>query len=234
MKRSYEAFVSGLVCFALVLQFQLLVTKAVADGLSLWIGVARYFGYFTILTNILVAIVLAVPLLLPNRRFSQFLSQPSVRTATAAYIFVVGIVYSLVLRNLWAPAGLQLVADRLLHDFSPIAYGISWLLFVPKTSLRVRDLPLWLIYPSIYTGVALVRGAVSSWYPYPFLDVGSLGYPQVLVNIALLFASFLLLGLLLLNLCRIPSISNKVFRGHDASAQARKFDDRFKIGRRRH
>ncbi|WP_088888754.1 Pr6Pr family membrane protein [Leptolyngbya ohadii] len=200
MKRGYEAIVGGLIWAALVLQFWLLIDKAIANGLTVWIGVARYFGYFTILTNILVALVLTVPLLIPDHGLGRFLSQPSVRTATAGYIIVVGVIYSLVLRDLWNPEGLQLIADRMLHDFSPIAYVFDWLLFVPKSFLRVEDLPSWLIYPGTYAIAALVRGAIFGWYPYPFLNAGELGYPQVLLNVALLLVGFLVLGLMLIKL----------------------------------
>lgn len=200
MKKSYEAIVGSLVWAALVLQFWLLIDRSIANGLTGWVGVARYFGYFTILTNILVALVLTIPLLMPGSGLGRFLAHPGVKTAAAGYIIVVGVVYSLILRQLWNPAGLQLIVDRTLHDFSPIAYTTDWLLFVPKASLRVEDLPLWLVYPGIYAAVALVRGAIFGWHPYPFLNASNLGYVQVLLNVGLLLAGFLVLGLILIKL----------------------------------
>jgi hypothetical protein len=41
--------------------------------------------------------------------------------------------------------------------------------------------------------VTLLRGSVSDFYPYPFIDVGELGYPHVLANATLLVLAFLTL-----------------------------------------
>jgi hypothetical protein len=41
---------------------------------------------------------------------------------------------------------------------------------------------IWLIFPILYFLYILLRGAISNAYPYPFLDVGKLGYDQAIVN----------------------------------------------------
>jgi hypothetical protein len=41
---------------------------------------------------------------------------------------------------------------------------------------------LALIWPSLYIAYTLAHGAVSDWYPYPFIDVVELGYPTALRN----------------------------------------------------
>ncbi|NDJ18875.1 Pr6Pr family membrane protein [Myxacorys almedinensis] len=203
--RSYAAIVGTIGWLVLGLQLYLTTTLAIKNGLTLWVGIARYFGFFTVLTNILVALVLTLPLLRPRSRWAQFCVQPSVRTATAVYIVIVGAAYFLLLRQLWNPEGWQLLADRGLHYFIPIAYVGFWVAFVPKAALRSRDLLGWLIYPLVYSIVALSRGAIFNWYPYPFLDAAKLGYPQVLVNVALLFVAFCVVGLLLIAIGRLLS-----------------------------
>ncbi len=75
MMRFYGAIAGTLVWFALILQFYLTTNLSIDKGLGLWVGTARYFGYFTILTNILVAIAFTVPLILPRSRWGQFFSQ---------------------------------------------------------------------------------------------------------------------------------------------------------------
>lgn len=202
-KLIYEAIAAVLVWLTLGLQFYLTTTKAIENGLNFWIGSTRYFGYFTVLTNILVALVLTVPLLSGSSRWGRFLARSSVRTATAAYIAIVGLGYSLLLRHLWNPEGWQLVADRMLHDFTPIAYVLFWVLFVPKTKLRWRDLPFWLIYPLVYLAIALLRGAIFGWYPYPFLEANKLGYSQVFLNAGMLLIGFCLVSLLLIGIGRL-------------------------------
>lgn len=46
-------------------------------------------------------------------------------------------------------------------------------------------------------GVGAVVGAIFGFYPYPFIDVTALGYPQVLLNSFVLAIGFLVMGLLL-------------------------------------
>lgn len=201
--RVYEAIAGTLVWLALIIQVYLTINLSIDRGLGLWVGIARYFGYFTILTNILVALTFTVPLVLPRTRWGQFCSQPNVRSATAVYITVVGIAYSLLLRQIWKPQGWQLVADKMLHDVSPLLYIAFWFLFVPKAALQWRDLPAWLIYPLAYLIVALVRGAIFKWYPYPFLEVDKLGYPQVCLNVVMLFVEFCIVGAVFIGIARL-------------------------------
>jgi hypothetical protein len=46
---------------------------------------------------------------------------------------------------------------------------------------------LWLVF-------TLIRGEAVGFYPYPFVDVGDLGYPKVLVNCLLVALLFLVLA----------------------------------------
>lgn len=177
---AFAAIIALTVWYGLALQFWVLVRTT--GG---WISATRsFFSFFTILTNLIVAVVVTVPLLWPSR--VTWFQRAEVRSATAVYIALVGIVYSLILRELWNPQGQQAVADFLLHDAVPLLYVIYWLVFVPKGSLRVSRAPRWLIYPLTYCGLSLARSAMTGWYAYPFLNAAALGYPRVLVNVAVL------------------------------------------------
>lgn len=186
---------------ALVLQFVLIVLSTQASGEGGWTGAIRFFGYFTILTNILVAAIGSAPWLpeRPRRR----LSRARVQAGAATYIAMVGIVYTLILRHTWDPQGLQRLADSVLHYLQPVLYVVCWLAFAEKTTLRWRDVPVWLLFPLIYLGITLVSGALSGWYPYPFIHAGELGYGRVLVNIAALIGAFIVLGLVVLAVARL-------------------------------
>ena len=186
--RAYAAIAGTIVWLALILQFYLVTTVSINQGPGVLVSTARFFSYFTILTNTLVALAYTVPLILPRSRWGQFFSHANVRTAIAVYIALVNLIYSLALRNVWNPQGWQLVADRVLHDVNPILYIVFWFLFVPKSTVQWRNLPAWLIYPLVYIVFVLVQGAISNWYPYPFLEVGKFGYPQVLLTTAILAA----------------------------------------------
>jgi hypothetical protein len=153
----------------------------------------KFFSFFTILTNILAAAALLVPLIAPRSRLGEFLSRPSVRTVVAGYIIMVGTVYFLLLRDLSQRQGFSLALEQTLHYVTPPLFVIDWALFVPKRNVDWRVGIAALAFPLAYVAWTLVHGALTGWYPYPFLDVSELGYPVTLLNVAGLIAVFLAL-----------------------------------------
>ena len=93
------------------------------------------------------------------------------------------------LRPLLDLHGWSFITDKMLHVAVPVLAVLGWLLFGPRPRIS-RDLLLpSLAWPAAYLLVTIVSGAVTGWYPYPFLDVGTKGYPAVLaaaVAVALL------------------------------------------------
>ena len=170
---------------ALLTQYWLTTSRA-----GLLPGSITYFGFFTILGNFLVALAFTAPLL-PAPARPAFFIRPGVRTATGVYIFVIAVVYYFLLRKLYHLTGLDWFVNVQLHDINPPLYMLDWALFVPKGALRYRQIACWLIFPLAYAGYVLLHGAFSGYYPYPFLNAATLGYPRVGLNIAglaLLFA----------------------------------------------
>lgn len=153
--------------------------------------IIRFFSYFTILTNILTALCSTFLLLRPGR---GFFSGASVQAAVTVYIAVVGLVYNVILRALWAPQGLQMFVDELLHSVVPVMFIIYWLVFAPKKALAWPQLPAWLLYPFTYLLYTLAHGVLSGFYPYPFLDVNQLGFAGVARNACGMLVLFLLLS----------------------------------------
>jgi hypothetical protein len=200
--RIYATITAALAWFALALQCYLTVALSIANGKTLIAGVIVFVSYFTILTNLLVAVVLSFSLWAPGTRWGAWFSRPTVQSGTAVYIAIVGIVYSLLLRHIWDPQGWQKLADVLLHDLIPLLYVAYWVVFVPKNSLRWKDALWWLTYPAAYFAYTLRRGAASGWYPYSFLDAQALGYSRVAANAVMLLAAFLLTGLLFVAIAR--------------------------------
>ncbi len=182
---------------ALVLQFYLSLGLAVANGWGIGGGIAIYFGFFTILTNILAALALTAPLVAHDSFLGRFFLRPGIITAIAAAIAVVGVVYSLLLRAAWNPQGWQLVADRALHDIMPVLFLIYWWFAVPKKAVHWTDIPRWWLYPFGYIVYVMVRGVLTGLYPYTFIDVGALGYGKALVNAAVILLGFSLIALIL-------------------------------------
>lgn len=188
--------------FALVLQYMLLIV-AVEPELSTPEVVLRYVSYFTIQSNILVALVLTAFAIKAGR--DEWLVHPFVRSAVAVYIAAVGVVYVVLLRDLWAPQGAQLLADLLLHYVMPLGYLLFWLFLVRKAGLRWYDPLLWLIYPLFYLAFVVIRGKMSGFYPYPFIDVGALGYSRALLNAGGIMVVFVVLGALAVVIGRLSA-----------------------------
>jgi hypothetical protein len=144
----------------LVLQF-VIFAERVGLGLASW----RFVGFFTVLSNIgVAAIATAIALGRENR-----LTSARARLMGLTAIVTVGFVYSLLLRSLWNPAGLQKLADAALHDWTPILFATLWVL-MPHGDLKWSDLKWALAPPAAYLAYAMTRGAFDGWYPYYFLN----------------------------------------------------------------
>ena len=187
------AAITALVAWtALGLQLMLIVGNLTGVGHSTAFAIWRFVGYFTILTNLGMAIVASAMALRPE----SALAGPRTRLAAASAMALVGIVYSLALRHIWNPTGWQKIADHALHDATPLLFLVAWLLF-PHGNLRWRD-SLWAAAPAFaYWVYALARGAVDGWFAYYFLDPTQLPWVILLSNVGLLLTAFIAAGLLL-------------------------------------
>lgn len=186
--------------FALIAQFYLIILNRTVSVVE---TVIRYFSFFTILTNLLVALCFTFLLLNPKSKLGIFFSRITSLAAITVYILVVGMVYNLILRFLWAPKGLQLIVDELLHTVIPLLCVIFWWIYVRSKALKWKDAYPWLIYPLVYIFIILIRGAASGYYPYPFIDVNIIGYTKVFVNSGILAVCFLGISLLFIAIGRI-------------------------------
>ncbi|CAI8962964.1 Pr6Pr family membrane protein [Pseudomonas sp. IT-P253] len=169
---------------------------------SLLGGLVSFFSYFTVLTNTLVATVLTCEWTFRESSARRWFLRPSVSSGIAVSIAVVGLTYNVLLRHLWHPEGWQWIADELMHDVMPLLFLAYWWVGVPKGTLRLRHILLWVIYPLVYFAYSLLRGHLLAVYPYPFVDVEKLGYPQVFINAGGLLAGFVLLALVVIGLDR--------------------------------
>jgi hypothetical protein len=200
MARLYRAVFACVGWFAVALQYG--VTLADNPDSSAGELTLNFFSYFTILSNILVALALTGPVVAPNSRLGRWFAGEGVRAAMAMYIVVVGVVYHFLLAPTWNPQGLALLGNSLLHYVMPAAFVLDWLLFAPKGRLNWKDPARWLIFPLVYGGWTLIHGALSGWWPYPFVDVGALGLGRVLLNFVGLLIFFLIVGLAIVALDR--------------------------------
>ncbi|WP_158788018.1 Pr6Pr family membrane protein [Granulicella sp. L46] len=160
-------------------------------SLTLWI----VFAYFTILTNLLVAVVFtALAVERTGMRASWIVA------GTMLSILLVGIIYALLLHGTMELSGGSAVANVLNHMATPVLVPLFWIIFTPKGQLRWSHPLVWAIYPLAYLAYSLIRGGQTGKYPYPFLDPGLVGWRQTMLSnlaiaVAFLICSYTLVAL---------------------------------------
>lgn len=178
---------------ALGLQYGLMLgDNPGADAVGLTVN---YLSFFTILTNVLVAVALTLPVVGAETRLGRWAGSEGFRAGVTMYAVVVGLVYHFLLHATWNPQGLSLIANVLLHYVMPTAMLLDWLLFTSRGRLRWIDAPKWLAFPLIYGGWTLIHGYSADWWPYWFTDVSRLGLGVAGLYFAGLLIFFLLVGL---------------------------------------
>jgi hypothetical protein len=188
------AVIAVIAWIAILAQADVTIDRTLARGLTVFDALARMSSYLTNLTVLACALCFTcVALWRHHSPLVRFFRQPTVVTAVVAYMVFVGIAYNVLLRGLWPLSPYRRLLNESLHSLLPMLAALYWALFVPRFHLRMRHCLLWLVYPLTYLGITFWRGSLSDFYPYPFIDVDTLGLRQVLVNSALLFGGFVML-----------------------------------------
>jgi hypothetical protein len=229
MPRALIALVAALAWLTVGTQFILSIRTGVANGSGVVGGIVSYFGYFTLLTNILCATILTAHARADSgaragahagaRRgervtgsgsephaLGAFLRLPAVASTAATAIIIVGVVYHLLLAALWNPQGIDLVVDTMLHTVLPILFVLFWWQTVPRGAITLQEIPRWASYPAGYAIYAFARGEIIGEYPYPFIDVASIGYGAALRNSVAVAVVFLALAAVLVGVNRIVGV----------------------------
>jgi hypothetical protein len=180
----FRAVVAVIVLAAIAYQVKLIVDSGLFRPL-------RFFAFFTILSNLFGAVLwlwLAARWRRPRTRTDDLL-----RGAATLYLAVTFIVVVVLLGGAELSLSNQVV-DFVVHKLFPVLMVVDWLVDPPETDLRMRDVALWLVFPLVWVAFTLVRGAVDSWYPYPFLDPDNGGYRSVAYHVAAIFAGSLVIA----------------------------------------
>lgn len=177
----------------LAAQYVLMIASAPTSEIAA--RTLNFFSYFTILTNVLVALAMTLPVVAGETAVGRFAASNPARAAVTMFAVVVGVVYHLLLAATWQPTGLQLWVDQGLHTVMPLALLIDWLFLTPRTRLGWREPLRWLVFPVVYGAWTLLHGGLSGWWPYWFVDVGELGLERTAINFAGLLAFFAVVGL---------------------------------------
>lgn len=179
------------VCVAVALVVQLWIAIRVAGrprahavgtlaGTVLANRILRVLSFFTVQSNILSGVVSAQLAMKPDRDGPWW---RAVRLAALFGITVTGIVYSTVLARIHEPHGWQETGtNTLVHYVVPIMMVLGWLSFGPRPRIERRTTLRAMLWPVGWAIYILIYGAITKWYPYPFVDVNTHGYGRVVLN----------------------------------------------------
>lgn len=161
-----------------------------------------FLSYFTIWSNVVVAVVATLLAVRPDRdgRLLRVLHLDALLMIT-----ITGLVYAVVLAPTAHLTGWQVPANALIHQVTPLVTLVAWLVVGPRGWIAWRTVPEALVLPVVWLGWTLLRGAVIGAYPYPFVDVVRLGYGRVLVNVVAITLLGVVLGAVLLGIDRLLS-----------------------------
>lgn len=182
------------------------VALVAAAGLSLtWIAMSdplHPLVMFTVQSNLLLVAYCCVRVVRPAAASAE------VKGVVTLSMLVTGLVWHFLRMGGTSPfadLGLDLgLGNFLLHYVTPALAVADWLVLDRGTrGPRWAACLGWLAFPAAYLVFVLVRGALlppDAWkrYPYPFLDVGRLGYEGVAYAATGLTLAFTLLGLTLI------------------------------------
>jgi hypothetical protein len=197
----------------------IVVNSAIGSGSTPLDGLIRFLGYFTILNNLLCAMILTVHAISPKPSASHhFLLSRIAQTSVAAAMIIVASVYHIALRDYWSLTGLHAIIDNIVHYVIPPAFLTYWWFAVPGGALRWSDFPRILVYPFAYLLYILVRGVLIGTYPYPFLDVIKIGYTETLLNSGLVIAGYAATSAILIGINNWPRPSGRISSGPECSS----------------
>lgn len=170
------------------------------DGVDqVWERFFDWVGYFTILSNITVSIVMLMLVFKPEvftlQNFKGRVWR-ALRLDSVLMIVITGIVYNLLLAE-GGKVGWDAVSNALQHIINPIVTLLVFLLVGPRKILNFKTVADAMVLPILWAVAVLIRGSVISAYPYPFLDVVTNGFASVILFVVQIMVFALLISALL-------------------------------------
>ncbi|MGG7466372.1 Pr6Pr family membrane protein [Plantibacter sp. YIM 135347] len=192
---------AGVIIAAIVGQLLYSLTFDLPDRAMFFVN---FFSYFTILSNALAAIALIIGAWFS---FRTKIDPPWFNLLLAGivtYMATTGVVYNLLLRNISLDQGATLGwSNEVLHLYAPIYLVLVWILAPGKSRLEWRQLWAIIAFPLVWSVYTMIRGAITGWYPYPFLNPAQPGgYGAVAVYVIAIAGFIGLMGVAVVWLSR--------------------------------
>lgn len=163
----------------------------------------EYFTFFTITSCLLTGLALTIGGLrvLRNQPETRYLTL--FRLTMAASMVIVGVIYNLLLTDSVDERDIgydwPVIPNLILHTYMPILVFLEWLITRTAVPLKLKSVFWVLVYPLTWLAFAIVRGLITNWYPYWFLNPNEDGgVPQMLQWILTIAAFFVVLAVTLM------------------------------------
>jgi hypothetical protein len=198
MKKNVTLSLAIFTWIVLITQLSIIGIIKGFTGDSFFEAFINFLSFFPVETNLAVAMILTVPMVVKSGSVYDFFVSNGVRAMVVVYSFMVVMIFDLVLQDLWEAEGMQFLLNYLMHKAIPIFYIIYWFNDRPRAHLKYSFSIPWLIAPVIYLTATLTRGHLTGYYPYPFIDVDRIGMATVLYNSVGMLFLFWLASILLI------------------------------------
>ena len=150
-------------------------------------------SYFTIWSQIVVAITFYALYKNQNRkdRFTTLLLPTAIMMVT-----ITGIMFYALIYPVSPPEDANIYPSFVSHAVVPVISVFAWIKYGPRGFMKVKVIPSLFIIPIIWVALTLVRGVISTQYPYGVLDVTDIGYMWFFITVIAIIIFGVLLGLI--------------------------------------
>ena len=171
-----------------------------------WVEPADFFAYLTIQSNLAFVVVAAWAGVIAWRGVAASRRFDAIRAGVLTCTVTAGIVYALIVQQSTV-RGIQVNvpwSDVILHFVLPVLAIADWML-TPRSRVPKKVVLFVLAYVGIWGAGTMIRGSITGWYPYYFLDpnqTNGIGEFVLLSSVAV--AIFVVVGITLI-LLRPPT-----------------------------
>ena len=137
----------------------------------------EYFAYLTIQSSLIAAVILAVAGVRELQGKADTKVLTLARLSTASYAIIVGVVYNALLRGTVVLPGdpdygydWPVAPNEILHVWGPLFIFLDFVLTITVTKLKFKQIFWVLLYPLAWLAFTVIRGLITDWWPYNFLN----------------------------------------------------------------
>lgn len=193
---------------AVITQLTVSLTRTAETGGDVATVFANFFSFFTILSNVIAAVVLATAGIRTLARPAGARSSLGLSAALACattYMAITGVVYNALLRGITLPQGSEPVpwSNEVLHLIGPIFLVLDLLIGTRRRAVRWQVVWVVITFPLLWVAYTLIRGPLVTnpatgepyWYPYPFLNPNNPGgWGMVAAYVVVIAIAFVVVG----------------------------------------